>query len=55
MQFINEIMNGSAKVTNLFNSYFESVTESIDLLNWAPGHYDQAKGSIGRIIQKFSH
>ena len=48
-------MNGSAKVTNLFNSYFESVTESLDLFNWAPGPYDQAKGSVGRIFQRFSH
>ena len=32
-----EIINESAKVTNVFNSYFEAVTESLDLFILAPG------------------
>ena len=54
-QFINEIINESAKIANLFNSYFESVTESLDLLNWVPEPYDKVKGSVERILQRFSH
>ena len=54
-QFINEIINESAKVANLFNSYFESVTESLDFLNWAPEPYDKVKGSVESILQRFSH
>ena len=50
-----EIINGSAKVANVLHSYFESVTESHDLFNWAPKLYDQAKDSVERIIERFSH
>ena len=50
-----EIINESAKVANVFNSYFESITESLDLFNWEPKPYDQAKDSVERIIQRFSH
>ena len=54
-QFINGIINESANIANVFSSYFESVTESLDLFNCAPEPYNQAKGSVRRIIQKFSH
>ena len=30
-----EIINESTEVANVFNSYFESVTESLNLFNWA--------------------
>ena len=50
-----EIINGSAKVANVINSYSESVTESLNLLNWAAEPYDQAKDSVERIVQRFSH
>ena len=39
----------------MFNSYLESVTESLDLFNWALEPYDQAKDLVERIIQRFSH
>ena len=39
----------------LVNSYFESVTESLDLFNWAPESYDQANDLVETIIQRFSH
>ena len=39
----------------LANSYFESVTESLDLFNWAPESYDQANDLVETIIQRFSH
>ena len=42
-----EIINESAKVANFFSSYFESLTESLDLFNWAPEPYDQAKDLVG--------
>ena len=50
-----EIINESAKVANMFNSYFESVTESLHLFHWAPETYDQAKDSVERIIERFSY
>ena len=36
----DEITNESAKVANVFNFQFESVTESLDLFHWAPESYD---------------
>ena len=39
----------------MINSYSESVTESFNLLNWAAEPYDQAKDSVERIVQRFSH
>ena len=50
-----EIINKSNEIANVFNSYFESVTESLNLFNWAPEPYDQAKDSEERIVQRFSH
>ena len=50
-----EIINESAKVANFFSSYFESLTESLDLFNWAPEPYDQAKDLVEGIFQRFSH
>ena len=50
-----EIINESTKVPNVFNSYFESVTETLDFFYWAPEPYDQAKDSVESIIQRFSH
>ena len=50
-----EFNNENAKVINVFNSYFESVTDSLFLFNWASDHYNQAKDSTERIIQKLSH
>ena len=34
-----EINNESVKVVNVFNSYFESVAESLDLFNWVSEPY----------------
>lgn len=31
-----EIFNENAKVENVFNAYFQLVTESFDLFSWAP-------------------
>ena len=50
-----EMINESPKVANVFNSYFNSVTESHDLFNWAPEPCDQAKDSVKRIIQRSLH
>ena len=50
-----EIINESAKVANVLHSNFESVTESLNLFNWTPKPDDQAKDSIERIVQRFSH
>lgn len=50
-----EIINESTKVANVFNPYFESVTESLDLLNLASDHYDQAKDPFERIMHRFLH
>ena len=50
-----EFINESAIVANVFNSYCELVTESLDLFNWTPEPYDQVKGSVESIIQRFSH
>ena len=49
-----EIINESTKVANVFNSYFESATESLNLFNWATEPYDQVKDSVDRIVQNFS-
>ena len=43
------------KMQMYLNSYFESVTESLDLFNWAPEPYNQTKDSVERIIKRFSH
>ena len=45
--------NQSAKVEIVFNFYFESVTESLELLIWEPEPYDHDKKE--KIIQNFSH
>ena len=50
-----EIINESAEVANLFNSYFESVTESLNLFSWATESYNQEKDSVKRIVQRFYH
>ena len=50
-----EIINESAKVANVINFYSESVTESLNLLNWVPEPYDKAKDWVERIVQRFSH
>ena len=50
-----EIVNESSEVANVLNSYFESVTEPLDLFNWATESYDQVKESVASIIQKCSH
>ena len=50
-----EISNESAKAANVFNSYFESVTESLDMFNWTPEPHDQAKDFVESIIQRLSH
>ena len=50
-----EIINESAKVVNVFNSHTESVTESLNLFNWVPEHYNETKYSVESIIQRFSH
>ena len=49
-----EIINESTEVANVFNSYFESATESLNLFNWATEPYDQVKDSVDRIVQRFS-
>ena len=50
-----EISNESAKATNVFNSYFESVTESLDMFNLTRETHDQVKDFVESIIQRLSH
>ena len=50
-----EISNESAKAANVFNSYFESVTESLDMFNLTREPHDQAKDFVESIIQRLSH
>ena len=50
-----EIINEKDKDANVFNSYFESVTESLDLFNWAPEPYNQANVLVEWIIKMFLH
>ena len=57
----DEINNESAKVANVFDSYFESVAESHDLFNWVSkpysrgtcsnlGHFSNPKLKLKKII-----
>ena len=41
------------KVADVFNSYFQSITDSLDLLEWHLGSTDQIYDSIDRIIYSF--
>ena len=50
-----EIIHESTEVANVFNSYFESVTESLNLINWTTEPYNQKKDSVERIVQRSSH
>ena len=45
-----EIINEKTKAADVFNSYFESVTESLHLFNWPLEPYDQVKDLVDRII-----
>ena len=55
MPEINIQIYESGKVAIVFNSYFESVTESVDLFNWATEPCNQEEDSVEKIIHKFSH
>lgn len=46
----HEIINGNTDVANVFSSCLESVTECLDLFNWASKLYSQAKDSVENII-----
>ena len=41
------------KVAYVFNSYFQSITDSLDLFEWPLGSTDQIYDSIDRIIDSF--
>ena len=41
------------KVADVFNSYFQSITDSLNLLEWHLGSTDQIYDSIDRIIYSF--
>ena len=49
----DELLLKSKKVADVFNSYFQSVTDSLDLFEWPLGSTDQICDSVDRIIDSF--
>ena len=41
------------KFADVFNSYFQSITDSLDLFEWLLGSTDQIYDSVDRIIDSF--
>ena len=41
------------KVADVFNSYFQSITNSYGLFKWSLGSTDQIYGSVDRITDSF--
>ena len=49
----NELLLKNQKVADMFNSHFQSITNFLDLFEWALGSTDQIYDSVGRIIDSF--
>ena len=49
----DELLLKNKKVADVFNSYFQSITDSLDLFKWPLGSKDQIYDSIDRIIDSF--
>ena len=48
-----ELLLNNKKVADVFNSYFQSITDPLDLFKWPLGSTDQIYDSIDRIIDSF--
>ena len=49
----DELLLKYKKVADIFNSYFQSITDSLDLFEWPLGSTDQIYDSVDRIIDSF--
>ena len=49
----DELLQKNKKVADVFNSYFQSITDSLDLFEWPLGSVDQIYDSVERIIDSF--
>ena len=49
----NELVLKNKKVADAFNTYFQSITHSLNLLEWPLGSTDQIYDSVDRIIDSF--
>ena len=49
----NEIIQDNEKVANIFNSYFESITDSLELFKWTNSKSNYHRDKIDSITQKF--
>ena len=49
----DELLLKNKKVADVFNSYFQSITDSLDLFEWPLGSTDQIYDSIDKIIDSF--
>ena len=48
-----ELILKNKKAADVFNPYFQSTTDSLDLFEWPLGSTDQIYGSVDRIIDSF--
>ena len=46
----DQLLLKNKKVANVFNSYFQSITDSLDLFEWPLGSTDQIFDNVDRII-----
>ena len=49
----DELILKNKKVADIFNSYFQSITDSLDLFEWPLGSTEQIYDSVDRIIDSF--
>ena len=49
----DELLLKNKKVADVFNSYFQSTTDSLDLFEWPLGSTDQIYDSVDRIMDSF--
>ena len=49
----DELLLKYKKVADIFNSYFQSITNSLDLFEWLLESTDQVYDSVDRIIDRF--
>ena len=49
----DELLLNNKKVADVFNSNYQSITDSLDLFKWLLGSTDQIYDSIDRIIDSF--
>ena len=49
----DELLLKNKKVADVFNSYFQSITDSLDLSEWPLGSTDQIYDSVYRIMDSF--